>query len=921
MDKCEENTSADPWAKFGRGQERVRARSEEDECARSDDTNPKRSRRCSGEANHLRNNESTAETGKNAAHMEFEYGEANERTHRRPHFFGELPKSSQLLEPVVAFRSTQRISHELPQRLQIYSRKIVHDKIEWKKTTKFVSTGASEAGTGNHEKVKMPHGGRRSRIDTTSSRTEQATRISPRSRGPGDTYVETNTLDKPTTATSSPTTGVVVVQKNSRKVGRGFLASIRQSEAYQRDIVLCELRNNKGPRQAPNRPTCDCSRLLDSSKLVFRRPTNAKQNQTDLGRMDNQTSRENPCDVDSDSRRFGGNTRELHSQNIHGTFNETGCSERTNCSGDTEENSSNVNERHVEAQNQTRGVDSSGRREIHLRQAARGFRDRNEFGNNPFVGPLQCSVTSTSKSMVKWPKRGTAKPEGIQCTWDLHTPKVGLAKTQSIVRAAGDFRLTLIWDTINSLPPPTGEFHETTRSNLEERDLPALEAAEFVVERPESMITAIAKSTPEPNKLRRRFLIWCKKLNEKFPYIPEVHLKTPEEVIQEILQSPQSSSIHEQYVARHFDLTSAYNQHAIDATLQAYLVFHFNNRNLAMTRLPMGARFSPEVQQRLTEWLANTAIASSTIPLTSVIATVHIDNIRFYGLEWEVQQAAVNFVAICAHFSVTLNPQDEDEDCDFLGMHFHYAKREVTLADKTVKKLQKIDWSERTILVEDFLSIFGKLFFCSAVLSLPLFAFYYAIKQYRKVGYMLAKQQLTLESKIDWWTDSLHQVRLWCNMAIVNAPRKTVPEHPEKWVIFADASDKGFGLVLLGYGIALSCGESWDDSSFRKWNDKGWIPDINQREVIATEAATTWINMLGLQRAQVDLLVDNMTSRSANRLERSRNWHINAALARAHDVDPTSWRSVEWISTKRNISDHPSRYPELYLPVNYKQHI
>lgn len=186
---------------------------------------------------------------------------------------------------------------------------------------------------------------------------------------------------------------------------------------------------------------------------------------------------------------------------------------------------------------------------------------------------------------------------------------------------------------------------------------------------------------------------------------------------------------------------------------------------------------------------------------------------------------------------------------------------------------------------------------------------------------MLAKDQITLTSKINWWTDALYQARTWGTMVIENRPRTTIPQIEQKWVLFADASDKGFGLVLLGHGIGIACGKTWRESSFRPWNNEHWIPDINQREVIATEAGTSWINSLGLQRAQVDLLVDNMTSRSANRLERSRKWHINASLARAHAVDVTRWRSVEGISTKRNLSDHPSRFPELYLPVDFKQQI
>ena len=79
----------------------------------------------------------------------------------------------------------------------------------------------------------------------------------------------------------------------------------------------------------------------------------------------------------------------------------------------------------------------------------------------------------------------------------------------------------------------------------------------------------------------------------------------------------------------------------------------------------------------------------------------------------------------------------------------------------------------------------GKLLFAAAVLAIPLYDFYYAIKQYRRISTHLATGRLSLNSAVTLWNDSVTQCMQWRDQAIENKPRlRTTSFVTEKMVMY-----------------------------------------------------------------------------------------------------------------------------------------
>ena len=724
-------------------------------------------------------------------------------------------------------------------------------------------------------------------------------------RNASDTTEQITTLENASDSPPTVTTGFVVCKKNSFTLGRhsphpaiGIFSTLEDgSDGMPQRFE--ESRKTSGGR------FCYHPRQCNNDQVVHGRNSTSETKRTDLAAVGHTNPRANPCEVGSGHGRqfatFEGHQRstcggnEIDSRSLHSTLVQTRGftnSPQSMCGGQVHFGTVPIHgetqERHTAPRSNVSEIQRKG---------PHGTRNQNAATNLALV-------TSVSSSLIRWPRRGTERPTEEELRdFDLHTVKVAKADTIGIIRAAGDFRLSQLWDEIERITEPTCE--ENRESELEERDIEQLLLTQLAkeVDR-DTMATAIAKSTSERRKRRRRFLVWPRLLNQNFDYTPQVHLKKPDEVIDEVLENPLPSH---SCTARHFDLTSAFHQNDIGDNLRRHLIFQWRGRKFAMLKLPMGARFSPEVQQRITQWLANVAIFGYR-----VTATVHIDNVRFYGESGEVEQTALNFMEICKKFNVTLNDTAENEaEFDFLGINFDYARRQVCLSKNFCEKLSGINWEESTTW-SNVMSIFGKLFFAAAVLKLPLYRFFYAIKLYRVISHNIAKakqvdqRENPGDTPIKWWAQSLADAKSWCNMCSTNRRAKVEKESDEYMQLYTDASDTGFGLVLLTNGDAISTGERWSDS--RPWNDSNYLPSINQREAYAVEAGKRWVeSMFGPGAcANIHLCIDNTTALFAWKKMYHRNFFINQSLKRANAEE---WASVSYVKSVDNLADHQSRHP------------
>ena len=496
-----------------------------------------------------------------------------------------------------------------------------------------------------------------------------------------------------------------------------------------------------------------------------------------------------------------------------------------------------------------------------------------------------------------WPRTRHGRVQ-VDVTLPIHGPVVELADVEEMLDAAHDERLNSLWGQLHMIPEPSCS--ETAASTLTVEDIRVMLKNGIIRRSAAKFATAVAFSVAELAKGRRRFILWPKNFNNDFDYEPQVDLKTVATVIAEV-----QNWRHERLAARVFDAKAAFFQLRCPLEFQRHLVFSVHGEMYEMTRMPMGATVTPEIQQRLSVSLAQWAVNEVPPELGSVIYTVHIDNFRFLGSTEAVRMAGDKFIARCRKFNVTLNP--EDLPGDFLGIHFNYEDRSVALTSKFVNKLKAVQSSSesgvpRSMTISEFETLFGRLMFAAEVLQLPLYKWYYAIKFYRKFCSKMSKERQPDDTPILLWKAAHEQLCEWFACAIQNVRRYPVDSDSNNGgVLFTDASDAGFGMVFIRGGTVIARGCKWSESRF--WRDEQFLPSINQRELFAVMEGAEWLISLGVQIKDIHLRIDNVAALSSIRKRRSNSFFLNKRLQQAG----LRWASISYVSSEDNLADEPSR--------------
>ena len=475
--------------------------------------------------------------------------------------------------------------------------------------------------------------------------------------------------------------------------------------------------------------------------------------------------------------------------------------------------------------------------------------------------------------------------------WPIQAPEVAENQFRRMMEVSGDMRLQHLWRELAAIRPP--EMAEQRSSKITANDVAELLKAGIIKRSSAAFATAIAFTVPEEAKRRRRFILWPAIFNETFRYEPEIKLKTVEQVIAEVLDSPI-----ERLAARVFDIRSAFFQMPVPAAWAAYLVFEHDGLLYEMSRVPMGATVSPELQQRLSLFLAESAASQS-----DVVYTVHIDNFRFLGPPDQVDVISERFTSICQDYGVTLNA--EGVNTEFLGMDFNYTEKTVGLSARFVGKLRQLFGGAgvpRSMTVKELQALMGCLFFAAEVLALPVYEYYYGIKQYRKVAKLITKEFLGDTDTITLWEAAWHDLRRWHAGAVEN-PRRAAAKRGDDCssVLFTDASDFGWAAVLCRRGKVFVKTGAWRSSRF--WRTPTYLPHINQRELYAVMAAGDWMDSLGLATGEINLRVDSKVVVGVLRRRRSASYWLNNHIRRCG----LQWRTVEWVASEANMADLPSR--------------
>jgi len=514
--------------------------------------------------------------------------------------------------------------------------------------------------------------------------------------------------------------------------------------------------------------------------------------------------------------------------------------------------------------------------------------------------------------MVKrWSKKAT------HFEWPIHAPKVALAQTYRLIAESDDMRAKTLLAILGRLEDPQ-QSDESFKSWLTQEDIHTLLENDLIEAAQNDAVTAIAFTVDEIAKTRRRFILWPKLLNTMqrpsrgakrgFTTVPEYNAEMP---IRNM-----SQFIHDLTVALEgmtnpraitIDLKAAFFQTPIPVSLRKFTVFQTDDgTKYRIKRMPMGWSMAPEIQQRLGGCL----LKDLNIPF----ANLHIDDYLFVTEADKLVTTAKAFLEKAAEYNITVGSYTAGTIVKSIGLMVNVVDREISLADSFRNKLLA-DEPRPTIQVGEFVQAMGRLVHGTLALDVDPASFYYLFKQFRnisrKVG--IVGWHEYRQKEIPLWSASVTQWEQW-RRKILDAPaRRLVRYRGKMGALFTDASDWGFGAILIIPGRApLLLQHSW--IAVRFWKDKAYLPPINQRELFAVVFASQWAEEQGWPPSSLKLYVDNKTAIAAIKRGYSAAFWLNEMLriwsnTRGEDMGRARFHSVEWIPSAANIADRPSRGP------------
>jgi hypothetical protein len=155
----------------------------------------------------------------------------------------------------------------------------------------------------------------------------------------------------------------------------------------------------------------------------------------------------------------------------------------------------------------------------------------------------------------------------------------------------------------------------------------------------------------------------------------------------------------------------------------------------------------------------------------------------------------------------------------YLGVKYALSEAEYTtaLTPKLRGKVAAVLESANTgrmrsdATIRDMLRVFGILTFASMVLDIPRAKYYHFIKFMRRK----AAQGAKLDEPVYPWTAAIRTLRAWAH-DIIQKEENVIPRGQrtaEQWAIFSDASNTGYGVVILTpRGTIIRAGR-WADRS------------------------------------------------------------------------------------------------------------
>lgn len=339
-----------------------------------------------------------------------------------------------------------------------------------------------------------------------------------------------------------------------------------------------------------------------------------------------------------------------------------------------------------------------------------------------------------------------------------------------------------------------------------------------------------------------------------------------------------------------------------------FFAFKFKGRVYFLSSIPTGAVYPPLFAQALSRAILQLAVRTACVEHL-VEYDCCIDNLRLCSDNLHALWAAwFELLHICDALGATIGemnppPREHQSPYTYLGMLFYdEGSPSVKLASKSISKIDsaiELLSSRRTVLVVDAIALFGQTVWATTVTNFKLGRLYYVIKFIRRIQRRELNDDTNIwPSIVDTWIAALTEMK--------TAAFTTVAVTSEV-ITYTDASDDGWGVVVVGFGdrmLRVFAG---------KWSPEERSNDINVRELRAIRIGVRLLSKLTCELNEpigVHFRVDNTTARSWTMRSRAPKFVPNQiALELDREAVEANLHilTVDYVRSEHNISDKASR--------------
>eukprot|EP00760_Papus_ankaliazontas_P004087 PhM_4_TR11687/c3_g4_i3/m.76276 len=391
----------------------------------------------------------------------------------------------------------------------------------------------------------------------------------------------------------------------------------------------------------------------------------------------------------------------------------------------------------------------------------------------------------------------------------------------------------------------------------------------------------------EVAKQRRRIILWPRQSNAAVAYDCDIDLMSTLDHVSQTRAGDWAAT---------FDLAASFYQWPLHESVQYYFGFRDEGgRAFTFQRGVMGFAPMAELMDVAVKILATTGLPQG------VRVATHIDNVRFMHIDREKVQAAAHvFTENCRAVGATLNVEvgnDAHQRGTFCGVEYNYEAGTVCLPNSFVGKLANAaETYQGCPTLRNAEILFGCIFHASAVLRAPLADAYYLLKWYRKKMSEAAKFSLGPDSKTVLWQSAEAQLTWLLGFIKKNEPAM---RNGARIDLFTDASDWGWGAVLVHDGVVRHVGERWTTMEAAR--------SINEREVMAVTLALD--HFADIADTPFRLHIDNTAALWTIASGRSKAFFLNERIKELEAVvrQRAANFTVTYIASEANPADGPSR--------------